>query len=97
MGFSSPATIRRARSTLRLAQTVKLSVSINRDGRSEMTSLCSRTAKSLPSDRSYPSYGFAVHRYNANGTLDASFGAGGVVITRLATLLCNERRNTGGR
>jgi uncharacterized delta-60 repeat protein len=24
---------------------------------------------------------FAVHRYNANGTLDASFGAGGVVIT----------------
>ena len=26
-------------------------------------------------------YGFAVHRYNANGTLDTSFGAGGVVIT----------------
>ena len=25
--------------------------------------------------------GFVVHRYNANGTLDASFGAGGVVIT----------------
>jgi uncharacterized delta-60 repeat protein len=24
---------------------------------------------------------FAVHRYNANGTLDASFGAGGVVLT----------------
>src|SRR5688572_21203171 len=30
---------------------------------------------------SFSSYGFAVHRYNANGTLDASFGAGGVVIT----------------
>jgi uncharacterized delta-60 repeat protein len=29
----------------------------------------------------FPSNGFAVHRYNANGTLDASFGAGGVVIT----------------
>lgn len=29
----------------------------------------------------YPNYGFAVHRYNANGTLDASFGADGVVIT----------------
>ena len=31
---------------------------------------------------SFPT-GFAVHRYNANGTLDASFGAGGVVITPL--------------
>ncbi len=29
----------------------------------------------------FSSYGFAVHRYNANGTLDTSFGAGGVVIT----------------
>ena len=29
----------------------------------------------------FPSSGFAVHRYNANGTLDASFGAGGVVLT----------------
>jgi uncharacterized delta-60 repeat protein len=29
----------------------------------------------------FPSYGFAVHRYNAKGTLDASFGAGGVVVT----------------
>ncbi len=27
------------------------------------------------------SLGFAVHRYNANGTLDASFGAGGIVLT----------------
>lgn len=29
--------------------------------------------------------GFAVHRYNANGTLDASFGSGGVVITPVGT------------
>jgi uncharacterized delta-60 repeat protein len=29
----------------------------------------------------YPASGFAIHRYNANGTLDASFGTGGVVIT----------------
>ena len=33
----------------------------------------------------YASHGLAVYRYNANGTLDDSFGAGGVVITLVGT------------
>src|SRR5690242_13950861 len=31
------------------------------------------------------SYGYALSRYNTNGTLDASFGTGGKIITDFAT------------